>query len=102
MEFPFYSAGSATPVEVLVMLSSDDCEGVPFEIGIETLKWTFPNGDYVTVERNTSGYFISGRIGGMDWHDEDHEDFFCADTDEYLDFLDRHGLLGVLSVSPSA
>ena len=84
------------------MLSSDDCEGVPFEIGIETLKWTFPNGDYVTVERNTSGYFISGRINGRGWYDEDHEDFFCADTDEYLDFLEKYGLLRILSVSPSA
>lgn len=80
------------------MGDDDDREDVPFEIGIETSTWTLGNGDYITVERNTSGYFISGRINGKDWHDEDHEDFFCADTDEYLDFLEKHGLLSVLSV----
>ena len=75
---------------------------IPFEIGIETITWTFPNGDYVCVEKNTSGYFISGRINGKDWHDEDHEDFFCANTDEYLEFLEQHGLLGPLSVRPAS
>lgn len=78
---------------------SEDCDSVPFENEIETLTWKFSNGDYVQVEHNTTGYFISGRLNGKDWHDEDHEDFFCANTDEYLDFLSTHGLLEVLSVS---
>lgn len=70
---------------------------VPFEIGIATQTWTFPNGDYVTVEQNTSGYFIHGRLGGKDWHDEDHEDFYCADSDEFLDFLETYELTSLLS-----
>lgn len=78
----------------------EEAESVPFYIGIETLKWTFENGDYITVERSTSGYLIGGRIGGKDWHDEDYEDFFCADTDAYLDFLEKHGLLRILSTRP--
>jgi len=82
------------------MSDESDCQDVPFEFVIETLTWTFPSGDRIQVERNTSGYFISGRINGKDWHDDDHEDFFCAGTDEYLDFLERHGLLRILSIRP--
>ncbi len=84
------------------MLSSDETDGVPFEIHIETLTWKltggkFLDGDYIRIERNTTGYFISGRIAGHDWHDEDNEDFFCGDTDELLCFLKRHNLLTILS-----
>ena len=86
--------------DAMEKMDASDCEGIPFEVGIETITWTFPNGDCISVEKNTTGYFISGRIAGKDWHDEDHEDFFCADTEEYLEFLEKHGLLGALSVSP--
>jgi len=74
---------------------------VPFDFNIETTTWTFENGDHVTVEKNASGYLISGNFSGVDWHDEDHEDFFCADTDEFLSFLETHGLLRILSMKPS-
>lgn len=83
------------------MLDSRDAEGIPFDFHSETITWTFANGDQITVERNLRGYFISGRIGGGDWHDEDHEDFYCATTDDFLNFLERHGLLGALSVRPA-
>lgn len=71
---------------------------IPFDFNIETIRWKFPNGDSITIEKNVSGYFLSGIVGGKDWHDEDHEDFFFSSTDEFLDFLAQHGLLGALSV----
>lgn len=75
----------------------DEYDEVPFEIGIETTRWTFDNGDYLTIEKNTSGYFLSGRVGGKDIHDDDHEDFYFPDTDSLLGFLEQHGLLSVLT-----
>jgi len=70
---------------------------VPFEIGIETTRWEFDNGDYLTIEKNTSGYFLSGRVGGKDVHDDDHEDFYFPDTDSLLVFLEQYNLLTVLT-----
>ena len=77
---------------------SDDSDGIPFDGSIETTTWKFPHGDRVVIERCRDGYLVSGTIGGRDWHDEDHEDFFCEDTDALLGFLEQHGLLSVLSV----
>lgn len=70
---------------------------IPFDGNIETTIWAFSNGDTITIEKNVSGYLVYGVIGGKSWHDEDHEDFFFEDTDSLLEFLDCHGLLGVLS-----
>ena len=81
-----------------MIVYSDDSDGIPFDGSIETTTWEFPNGDRVVIERSCSGYLVSGTIGGRDWHDEDHEDFLCEDTDALLEFLQRHGLLSVLSV----
>lgn len=70
---------------------------IPFDFNIETTTFTLPTGDYVRIERNDKGFFISGRVNGQDWHDEDHEDFFCKDSDQLLNFLELHGLLIPLS-----
>jgi len=70
---------------------------IPFDFNIETTTFTLPNGDYIRIERNDNGFFISGRVNNIDWHDEDHEDFFCKDSDQLLNFLELHGLLIPLS-----
>jgi len=73
-------------------------DGIEFDESIATTTWHFGSGTKVTIERGDSGFFIYGSVGGKSWHDEDHEDFFCETTDDLLVFLEKHGLLSILSV----
>ncbi len=73
-------------------------DGIAFDESITTTTWYFGSGTKVTIERGDSGFFIYGSVGGKSWHDQDHEDFFCATTDELLVFLEKHKLLSMLSV----
>jgi hypothetical protein len=73
-------------------------DGIEFDESITTTTWYFGSGTKVTIEHGDSGFFIYGSVGGKSWHDEDHEDFFCATTDDLLVFLEKHGLLSMLSV----
>jgi hypothetical protein len=73
-------------------------DGIEFDESITTTTWHFGSGTKVTIEHGDSGFFIYGSVGGKSWHDEDHEDFFCATTDDLLVFLEKHGLLSMLSV----
>ncbi len=70
---------------------------VPFDDSISTVTWTFGSGDRIQIESSPRGFYVSGRVGGKDWHDEDHEDFYLPTSNDLLDFLRQHGLLSVLS-----
>jgi len=75
----------------------DDPIEIDFNFNIETTTWLFENGDRLELEKNDYGYLFGGCVGGQDIHDEDHEDFFFKDSDELLNFFEKHGLLQLLS-----
>lgn len=70
---------------------------VPFDWNITTTRWEFGEGSYLVLEKNLSGYSLYGRVDGKPF-DDDGEDFFFADSDELLAFLEKHKMTGVLSV----
>lgn len=72
-------------------------DDLPFDDSVSVHTWDFGHGNRIQIESGQNGYFVSGRVNGKDWHDDDHEDFHLATSDDLLDFLRHHGLLSILS-----